>query len=192
MDLERLADDLTRCLAARQPHELAPDGRSTAAVLAPPFPDPELGMCTLLTLRTQTVRDHKGQVSFPGGVREDADADLAATALRETEEEIALPRDAVRLVGRLDDTPVLTGYVIRPFVGLLRERPAVRPSPSEIARVLWPSLAQLAAPGACRFGPYDVGGWSVESWMFEVEGTVVWGATARMLVELLERLKPML
>ncbi|MBI5485774.1 MAG: CoA pyrophosphatase [Deltaproteobacteria bacterium] len=192
MDFERLADELAAHLAARPALELAPDGRATAAVLAPIFPDPTLGLCTLLTLRTQTVRDHKGQVSFPGGVREADDADLAATALRETEEEIALPRAAVRIVGRLNDTPVLTGYLIRPFVGLLRERPAIRPSPEEIERVLWPSLCALAAPGACRWGPYRFGDFTVDSWMFDVEGHVVWGATARMLVELLERLRPVL
>ncbi|MBI5499246.1 MAG: CoA pyrophosphatase [Deltaproteobacteria bacterium] len=192
MDFERLADELAAHLAARPALELPPDGRATAAVLAPLFPDPALGLCTLLTVRTQTVRDHKGQVSFPGGVHEADDADLGATALRETEEELALPREAVRLVGRLNDTPVLTGYLIRPFVGLLRARPAVRPSPEEIELVLWPSLRALAAPGACRWRPVHVGDLTVDSWTFDVDGHMVWGATARMLVELLERLKPLL
>jgi 8-oxo-dGTP pyrophosphatase MutT (NUDIX family) len=187
-DFLRLAEQLEERLAARPARDVDVDGRAPAGVLVPLFPDPPAGLSTLLTLRTQTVRDHKGQVSFPGGVREELDADLLATALREAEEEIGLPPAAVRPVGRLDDCPTLTGYVIRPFVGLLRGRPAVRASPVEIERVLVVPLSELSRPGACRFEQVETGGWTVESHVFEVDGQIVWGATARMLVDLLARI----
>jgi 8-oxo-dGTP pyrophosphatase MutT (NUDIX family) len=192
VDFERLVQQVTACLAGRPPRELEAGERTPSAVLIPLFPGPDGSLSTLLTVRTQTVRDHKGQVSFPGGARDKDDEDLEATALRETEEEVAVPRAAVRIVGRLDDCPTLTGYLIRPFVGVLGERPAVRPSPLEIDRVLWTPLAALAAPGAHRLEHVESGGWSVETYVFRVEGVVVWGATARMLVELVERLRPVL
>ena len=190
-DFPRLVQELTERLAARPARDVEPDGRLPAGVLVPLFPDPPHRIATLLTLRTQTVRDHKGQVSFPGGVREERDADLLATALREAEEEIGVPPSAVRVVGRLDDCPTLTGYVIRPFVGLLRERPAVRASPVEIERVFTVPLSELSRSGACRFERVETGGWTVESYVFEVDGQVVWGATARMLVDLIDRLGPL-
>jgi 8-oxo-dGTP pyrophosphatase MutT (NUDIX family) len=192
VDFEGLAQQVTACLDGRSARGLDAGERTPAGVLVPLFPDPADGLSTVLTVRTQTVRDHKGQVSFPGGTRDASDADLEATALRETEEELAVPRHAVRIVGRLDDCPTLTGYLIRPFVGLLRERPEVRPSPIEIDRVLWTTLSALAAPGAHRLERVESGGWSVETYVFRVEGVVVWGATARMLVDLVDRLRPLL
>jgi len=192
MEFDRLFDEVAGRLAARPPREAKLAGAAPAAVLVPLFPEEPHGMCTLLTLRTQTVRDHKGQVSFPGGVREEQDVDLVATALREAEEEVAVPASAVRVAGRLDDCVTLTGYVIRPFVGLLRERPVVRASPIEIEELLWVPLRKLAAPGACQFRRVETGGWVVESYVFDVDGRIVWGATARMLVELIDRLRPII
>jgi 8-oxo-dGTP pyrophosphatase MutT (NUDIX family) len=186
--LERIAGRLTDPPA----RVLAPEERAPAAVLIPLFPDPPAGLSTLLTVRTTTVRDHKGQVSFPGGVRDAGDPDLLATALREAGEELEIARIDVEILGRLDDLPTLTGYLVRPFVGYLRRRPKVHPNPEEIDHVLWTPLAALAAPGACRPRAVESGGWSGESPGFEVDGRIVWGATARMLLNLLERLGPIL
>lgn len=138
-------------------------------------PEPAL----VFTVRTELVRDHKGEVSFPGGVRHDDDPDLLTTALRETEEELGIPRDAFEVAGALPPThTIVTGYVIVPFVGLLRERPRMTPSPIEIAEVLELDLSRLAASERKAEGPLG--------YVYEVDGHTVWGATGRILRDLLE------
>ncbi|NMC70839.1 MAG: CoA pyrophosphatase [Myxococcales bacterium] len=191
MQREHLVESIAARLAEPPARSLEPDDREPAAVLVPLFPDPPCGLSTLFTVRTTTVRDHKGQVSFPGGVRDASDPDLLATALRETAEELEIPRADVEILGRLDDLPTLTGYLIRPFVGFLRRRPRVRPNPQEIARVLWAPLAVLAAPGACRLRHVESGGWSGLWPAFEIDDALIWGATARVLANLLDRVGPL-
>src|SRR5438132_3820363 len=91
----------------------------------------------VLTKRTDHLLHHRGQVCLPGGRWEEEDPDLRDTALRETEEELGVPRGAVRVVGQLDDTPTMVSdYVISPFVGALDEALAAVPNEDEIARVL--------------------------------------------------------
>jgi 8-oxo-dGTP pyrophosphatase MutT (NUDIX family) len=147
-----------------------------AAVMVPvlDLPTPEL----LFTVRSDQVRDHKGEISFPGGVRHAEDPDLLTTALRETEEELGVPRAAFDVLGGLPAThTVVSGYVIQPYVGLLAERPALTPSPVEIADVLQVEVDRLAEVERAR-----------ESW-FEYpvdDGRTVWGATGRILHEFLE------
>lgn len=192
MQRDRLLERIASRLADPPARTLEPEERAPAAVLVPLFPDPPAGLSTLFTVRTTTVREHKGQVSFPGGGRDAGDPDLLATALRETGEELEIARADVQILGRLDDLPTLTGYLIRPYVGYLRRRPKVRPNPVEIDRVLWAPLAALAAPEACRPRRVRSEGWSGESPGFEVDGEIVWGATARVLLNLLERLGPVL
>lgn len=191
MHREPLVRNIAARLAEPPARSLEPDDREPAAVLVPLFPDPPSELSTLFTVRTTAVRDHKGQVSFPGGVCDATDPDLLTTALRETAEELNIPRADVQVLGRLDDLPTLTGYRIRPFVGYLRRRPQVRPNPREIARVLWVPLAMLAAPGACRLRRIESGGWSGLWPAFEVDGEMVWGATARVLINLLDRIGPL-
>ncbi|MBN1770802.1 MAG: CoA pyrophosphatase [Deltaproteobacteria bacterium] len=192
MRREHLIESIAARLAEPPARTLEPEDRAPSAVLVPLFPDPPAGLSTLFTVRTTTVRDHKGQVSFPGGGRDEGDPDLLATVLREAGEELELARADVQILGRLDDLPTLTGYLIRPFVGYLRRRPKVHANPVEIERVLWAPLAALAAPGACRPRHVRSEGWSGESPGFEVDGEIVWGATARVLVNLLERIGPLL
>lgn len=191
MQREHLVESIAARLAEPPPRSLEPEGRTPAAVLVPLFPDPPHGLSTLFTVRTTAVRDHKGQVSFPGGTTDEGDPDLLATALRETAEELEIPGTDVQVLGRLDDLPTLTGYLVRPFVGFLRRRPRVRPNPQEIERVLWAPLAPLAAPGACRLRHVESGGWSGMWPAFEVDETLIWGATGRMLVNLLDRIGPL-
>ncbi len=168
-------------------HPDPPTGRGTpAAVIVPvlDLSDPTL----LFTVRSQEVRDHKGEISFPGGVRHREDPDLLHTALRETEEELGIPRERFEVIGALPPTDtVVTGYVIVPFVGLLSERPELDPSPVEIAEVLELEIARLAAvereAGTDRDGVF-------RTWFeYEVDDVTVWGATGRIVHAFLETLR---
>ena len=90
----------------------------------------------LFTQRTFTVKDHRGQISFPGGVRHAGDPDLRATALRETQEEIGLDPQTVEVLGALTPVNTITGYCITPFVGLIPYPYDFQPSPLEVKRLL--------------------------------------------------------
>jgi 8-oxo-dGTP pyrophosphatase MutT (NUDIX family) len=152
-----------------------PGEGTPAAVVVPllDLPRPAL----LFTVRSDQVRDHRGEISFPGGVRHGDDPDLLATALRETEEELGIGRDAFEVVGALPPThTVVSGYVIQPFVGVLAGRPAMTPSPVEIAEVLEVEVDRLA----------DVEQ-EVQSWFaYPLDGYLVWGATGRIVHAFLE------
>lgn len=139
----------------------------------------------VLTRRTNTVRSHKGQISLPGGAREGGEP-LVQTALRETCEELGVPPDGVEVIGQL--SPLYTppsNYCIHPFVGYRSATPTFYPDPLEVAEVLEVPLALLLDPAIRR----------VEHWtdprfesprrvpFFDVDGQVVWGATAMILSE---------
>jgi 8-oxo-dGTP pyrophosphatase MutT (NUDIX family) len=140
----------------------------------------------LLTRRTDTVRTHKGEISFPGGVRHDEDPDLLRTALRETEEELGIPADAFEVLGRLPPThTVVSGYAVLPFVGLLSRPPALNPSPVEIEEVLEVEVARLAGVEQEVMAEEWGRGW----FEYHVDGNRVWGATGRILHGFLEKLR---
>lgn len=123
---------------------------------------------------------HAGQIAFPGGVVEGADADASACALRETEEELGIPPSRVSLLGCLDDTFTVRGFRISPYVGVL-DGIAVRPNPAEIARVLTPPLAAFASGDNVRFEERVFDGRPVRVSFYELEEGTVWGATARII-----------
>jgi 8-oxo-dGTP pyrophosphatase MutT (NUDIX family) len=143
----------------------------------------------LLTRRSDLVRDHKGEISFPGGVRDPEDPDLVGTALREVEEELGIPRSSVEVVGALPPThTIASGYVIVPFVGLLAERPSMVPSPVEIAETLELELDGLAEVEREVGGPDRLG--RPRTWhAYEIDGHLVWGATGRILHTFIETLR---
>ncbi len=163
-------------------------GDTEAAVLLPLFGWPERpGL--IFTERRADLRSHAGEISFPGGRRDDEDTDLAATALREAEEEIGLSPAAVELQGALPPTGTFaTGYRISPFVGLIPdpEELELTPSPDEVETVLALRLDVLAEAYAMR--RLVRRGVAIHTPTYEVEGGLIWGATARILGELLTRL----
>jgi 8-oxo-dGTP pyrophosphatase MutT (NUDIX family) len=159
-------------------------GGVPAAVVVPVIDQPRPSV--VVTRRTDTVRTHKGEISFPGGVRHLEDPDLLTTALRETEEELGIPREAFDMLGRLPPThTVVSGYVILPFVGLLAEHPRMRPSPIEIAEIVEMDLGRLAEVEREVIPDGRPGGW----FSYELGGHTVWGATGRIMHAFLDRLR---
>jgi 8-oxo-dGTP pyrophosphatase MutT (NUDIX family) len=146
------------------------------------------GPALVFTKRTETVGSHRGQISFPGGRVDPADAGFLEAALRETEEEIALPAGVVDPLGALDDTEtVATQFVITPWVGLVREAVTWKPDGHEIERVIEVPFARLAAPGALRVEHWERGGILREMYFWDLAGgDVIWGATARILKHYLD------
>lgn len=141
-----------------------------------------------LTLRSADLRAHSGQWSFPGGRVDDEDHDVAAAATREAEEEIGLAPSSVEVLGLLGDVPTPTGYTITPVVGWVDPPPAsYSPNPIEVAEVLELPLRRLREPGVVEvMGDVERWGRVFRMLAFRVDGKNIWGATARILDELLE------
>ena len=141
----------------------------------------------VLTRRRADLRRHAGEISFPGGRRDAQDATLGETALREAEEEIGLPRARVSLLGELPPTSTFaTNYVIHPFVGEIPAGIAWRASAREVDAVLELPVAALQASRTRT--RLERRGISFETDAFVLDGHLIWGATARILEELLQRL----
>ncbi len=157
-----------------------------AGVLVPLFD--EAGEArVVLTRRAAHLRLHTGEVAFPGGRLEAGEKPMAG-ALREANEEIGLEPAEVEVVGEL--APLMTvssGSRISPFVGVLRGRPRLAPNPAEVARIFDVSLAELASDGTYREERWDLPGHEDRAMhFFELDEETIWGATARILTELLE------
>lgn len=170
--------------------ELEVHGRTKAAVLVALYVDGG-DLHAVFTRRRHDLRSHAGEISFPGGRRDEGE-DLRVTALRETEEEIGLPRSHVDVLGALTPTPtVATNYAVYPFVGLIEPGMAWTLSAHEVDEVLELRLTDLRAAHSrrrllhrgipFRTDVYDAG-----------EGLVIWGATARIVGDLLARVDPLL
>jgi 8-oxo-dGTP pyrophosphatase MutT (NUDIX family) len=161
-------------------------------VLVPLFLAPGSGEPhVVLTRRRADLRRHAGEISFPGGRRDPEDADLSATALREAEEEIGLPRSEVSLLGELAPVSTfVTNYEIHPFVGLIPAGLAWEASPAEVDAVLELSLPALRA--ARTRTRVERRGIAFETDAYILDGHLIWGATARILESLLERAQELL
>jgi 8-oxo-dGTP pyrophosphatase MutT (NUDIX family) len=141
--------------------------------------------------RTEGVAHHRGQISFPGGIVETWDGSRLETALREAQEEIALPPEAVEVLGTLDDEETrATAFVITPFVGIIRQPVAYAPDGREIAKVLEVPLRALLDPANVRVEIWEREGERLPVYFYEWEGETIWGATARILKEFLDRVFP--
>jgi 8-oxo-dGTP pyrophosphatase MutT (NUDIX family) len=166
-------------------------GRTKAAVLIALYVAGG-GLHAVFTRRRHDLRSHAGEISFPGGQRDADDENLQVTALREAEEEIGLPRDAVDVVGALPPTPtVATNYGVYPFVGLIEPGRVWTPSAWEVDEVLELRLTDLRAARSRRRLLHR--GIPFRSDVYDVsEEAVIWGATARIVGDLLERIDPLL
>jgi 8-oxo-dGTP pyrophosphatase MutT (NUDIX family) len=175
-------------LAGRDPARppTPPPAERQAGVLVPLFEEDGEAR-VVLTRRSARLRSHTGQVAFPGGQCDPGESTLAA-ALRESAEEIGLDPAAVEVVGWLTPlTPVAGVTAVTPFVGVLPGRPALTPNPAEVERAFDAPLAELLLEEVYREERWELAGrpaWPVH--FFEVDGDTIWGATARILHELLQ------
>lgn len=162
-----------------------PERLAAAAVLVPIVLHPN-APALLLTVRASHLRSHAGQISFPGGRVEPTDLDLAAAALRETQEEIGIHAASIEPVGFLSDQLVRSGYRITPVVALLQPGFTLRPDSTEVAEVFELPLAFALSAGNYRSRPGRARGLEFESWELPYGERSIWGATAGILANLRE------
>jgi 8-oxo-dGTP pyrophosphatase MutT (NUDIX family) len=176
-----------RRLAARERRVVVGGPLVKAAVLVPIVARDD-GPVLVFAKRTDTVGQHAGQISFPGGRVDPADAGFLEAALREAHEEVALPVDAVEPLGALDDTEtVATQFIITPWVGLARAPVAWKPDGHEIERVIEVPFAHLSDPAALRVEHRERDGVLREMYFWDLDGgDVIWGATARIVKHYLD------
>jgi 8-oxo-dGTP pyrophosphatase MutT (NUDIX family) len=163
-------------------------GARRAAVLVPILPAPE-GARVVYTVRTDALRDHAGQVSFPGGSLEPGDGSPRETALREAEEEVDLRPDLVEVIGELDEVYIPpSDFLVRPVVGLLRPEAELVMAPEEVEEIFSIPLSELMSPKALKEVLWERERRLYEVRVFAVGGYEIWGATAAMTAGLLARL----
>jgi 8-oxo-dGTP pyrophosphatase MutT (NUDIX family) len=160
-----------------------------AGVLVPVIERPDTGLSLLLTQRSAELTVHAGQVSFPGGRMEDFDADIAQTALRETEEEVGIARHEVDVIGFLEPMPTITGFAVTPVVGLLSGGVSVSIDRSEVECVFEVPLQYFADPANHRMARREIQGGSVDMIEYHYEGQRIWGATAFIIQKFFKFIK---
>jgi 8-oxo-dGTP pyrophosphatase MutT (NUDIX family) len=178
---------------SRGDHDLNPDLKPelplTPAAVLVPLVLRDHGTTVLLTRRTDHLTAHAGQISFPGGRLEPDDPDAAAGALRETEEEVGLPRDRVEIVGRLDTYIVRTRFEVTPVVGLVRPPFTLVADSFEVAEIFEVPLSFILDPRNHQRGTRIDRGVERQFWAMPYGDYHIWGATAGMLVNLYEVLR---
>lgn len=181
---------LGQALARRAPGRIKDTEAVPAAVLMPLW-DINDGVQVVFTKRNARLPHHAGQVSFPGGARDPEDLNLMDTALRETHEEIGVQPEHVSVVARLDQVlTATTNFVVTPFVGLLDNEAKFKPSPVEVERLVIVPLAKVLDLANYRQTEVTTASEVLLETALCHNGDIIWGATARILMNLLESLGP--
>ncbi len=190
LSLSSIASSLRDVPQADNGRELL-NGLRKAAVLLPLLCDGDQWHL-LFIRRTELVQDHKGQVSFPGGAFEPEDADLEATALRETWEEVGIPSQAVTLLGKLPVFPSVSRFAITPVVGQIPWPYPLKLEPAEVSRAFTIPIEWLANPANWSEKPYLRSNGRQDKVIFfnPYDGELLWGITARITLDFL-RLLPL-
>lgn len=149
----------------------------------------ESGLSVLLTQRSADLKHHAGQVSFPGGRMEEADADIEVTALRETREEIGIAEEQVAIIGYLETMPTVTGYAVTPIVGLVDGLVDIAVDRTEVEYTFEVPLSYLLDPANHRLVAREWQGLSFSMVEFHFEEQRIWGATAQMLMRFINIIK---
>jgi 8-oxo-dGTP pyrophosphatase MutT (NUDIX family) len=182
----RMQEQLRRVLTSRQKQRIVDLGLVEAAVLIPVFcKDGEYHI--LFTKRSEQLLHHKGQISFPGGGRSKNDATLKDTALRESWDELGLKAKNIDIIGELDDTPTATsGFNISPFVAFIPYPYKFTINPYEITEIFSVPISALMHKAKKKKERYTFTGRVFTGYSYEYEGRVIWGATAKIVQQLLE------
>ncbi len=166
---------IRQCIIDHKPRRI-PSSEDIRAAVALLLIERDGEVYTVLTKRTEMVRHHKNEVSFPGGMFEPEDRDLEYTALRESHEEIGVDPGRVEIIGSLDDSWTYTGFVITPYVGIIHAPYKFVTNPHEVAYLIFLPLSHLKDS---QFSPAMRGeGWT----SFHFNGDRIWGATCRVLM----------
>jgi 8-oxo-dGTP pyrophosphatase MutT (NUDIX family) len=170
---------IEKILRHHEKKKITGENLKTSAVLIPLFYN-QGQYHVLFTERSDEVNFHKGQVCFPGGTQEPSDSSLLETALRESEEEISLNAKDVEILGELDDSLTFTSnYVISPFVAFIPHPHSLRTDGKEVKEAFSVPLSFLM----------DEANFKQDSYTYEYEGHIIWGATARILRQFIDLLK---
>ena len=177
---------LEQLLSRRQHRHIVDTSRVPSAVLVPLY-HKQGQYYVLLIQRTEKVKNHKGQIAFPGGAYEERDETLLGTALRESTEEIGLSPEDVEVLGALDDEISITSnYVISPFVALTPWPYQFKVDGEETEEIIEVPIQALLGKGSLRQGTDIVDGKQVTSYFYHYQEKVIWGATARILNRFLD------
>ena len=175
-----MKEQIEEILRHRKKRRISGENLKASAVLIPLFNN-QGQYHVLFTERSHEVVFHKGQVCFPGGTQESSDVSLLQTALREAEEEIGLEAKDIEVLGELDDSITLvTSYVISPFVAFIPYPHSLKTNGREVKGAFSVPLSFLM----------DEANFKQDSYAYEYEGHIIWGATARILRQLIDLLKP--
>lgn len=197
IDPRRLAERLVRAHELLHTYEhdvwhqqsIAPGQTAKDAAVLVPLVERPRGTQVLFTQRTSHLHDHAGQICFPGGRVEPGDRDRADTALRETEEEIGLPRSAIEVLGALPDYEMQSGFRIAPVIGWIRPPYATQPDPFEVQDIFEVPLAHFLVPENYQRRRYVLEGLDRRYLAIPYGGRYIWGATAGMLYTLFQLLR---
>ena len=181
-----MKDNLKKLLNERQKRQITDASRVPSAVLLPLYEND--GQYHIIFIkRTETVREHKGQISFPGGAYEEHDATLLDTALRECTEEIGLPAEAVEVLGELDDMRTLTTYyVISPFVAAIPWPYQFSVDPIEVKEIIEAPISTLLDKDCLRQETDPLNDGRIIGYFYYCNNRIIWGATARILSQFLD------
>jgi 8-oxo-dGTP pyrophosphatase MutT (NUDIX family) len=161
-----------------------PSVNRTAASVLIPLVNSGGEIHVLFIKRTETVRQHKGEISFPGGIFEIGDKDIRSTSLREMNEETGISAEHIDIIGEIDDCITVTGFHVTPFAGFVKNISNLKPDPAEIEEIFLVPLSHLADKR--NVSSFEWGGHADMVYFYRYKDRCIWGATGRILKNFLD------